>query len=61
MNVLRMKLPIVEKVPTPWESILKLFLTLKLPHGTKIPKNIKIEFADCPVFSISASVAAIPY
>ena len=37
---LRMKLPIVEKVPTPWESIFKLSLGSQRPYGTTNPKTV---------------------
>ena len=34
-KVLGMKLPIVENVPTPWESILKLWAASQLPYNEK--------------------------
>ena len=37
-KVLRMKFSIVENVPTPWESIFKLFPASQLPYRAKIQK-----------------------
>ena len=36
MKVLRMTFAIVENVPTPWESIFKLFPASQLPYRAKI-------------------------
>ena len=38
LEVLRMKFSIVENVPTPWESIFKLFPASQLPYRAKIQK-----------------------
>ena len=41
MKVLRMTFAIVENVPTPWESIFKLFPASQRPYRAKIKKNTK--------------------
>ncbi len=58
MKVLGMKSSIVANVPTPWESLFKLFPVSQLPYIKK-KKHRKLLNPFVPAFSISDHFAAI--